>query len=71
MEDQITNQIIKRKTAIRYRIQKIILFDGVCNFCNSSVDFIIKRDPQSALQIRFFTIRSRAGISEKIKYQHK
>ncbi|MBW5448097.1 DUF393 domain-containing protein [Cohnella sp. CFH 77786] len=24
----------------------IILFDGVCNFCNSSVQFIINRDPQ-------------------------
>ena len=22
----------------------IILFDGVCNFCNSSVNFIIERD---------------------------
>ncbi|MFC0562426.1 thiol-disulfide oxidoreductase DCC family protein [Halalkalibacter alkalisediminis] len=24
---------------------KIILFDGICNFCNDSVQFIIKRDP--------------------------
>jgi len=24
--------------------QHIIIFDGVCNFCNSSVNFIIKRD---------------------------
>ncbi len=23
----------------------IIMFDGVCNFCNSSVQFIIRRDP--------------------------
>jgi len=23
----------------------IVLFDGVCNFCNSSVNFIIARDP--------------------------
>ncbi|MBA2621857.1 MAG: DUF393 domain-containing protein, partial [Acidobacteria bacterium] len=22
-----------------------ILFDGVCNFCNGSVNFIIDRDP--------------------------
>lgn len=27
-------------------MQKIILFDGVCNFCNESVQFIIKRDPE-------------------------
>lgn len=25
-------------------MRRIILFDGVCNFCNSSVQFIIKRD---------------------------
>lgn len=24
--------------------QHVILFDGICNFCNSSVNFIIKRD---------------------------
>ncbi|SHG55007.1 thiol-disulfide oxidoreductase DCC family protein [Ornithinibacillus halophilus] len=27
-------------------MDRIILFDGVCNFCNSSVQFIIKRDPK-------------------------
>lgn len=26
------------------RKKSIILFDGVCNLCNSSIDFIIKRD---------------------------
>jgi len=25
----------------------VILFDGVCNFCNSSVQFVIKRDPKN------------------------
>jgi len=31
---------------LNYKMQNnsIILFDGVCNFCNSSVNFIIKRD---------------------------
>lgn len=24
----------------------IVVFDGVCNFCNSAVNFIIKRDPE-------------------------
>jgi len=24
----------------------IVVFDGVCNFCNGAVNFIIKRDPQ-------------------------
>lgn len=26
-------------------MERIILFDGVCNLCNKSVEFIIKRDP--------------------------
>lgn len=32
--------------------QPIILFDGVCNFCNSAVNFVIKRDKKGRL---FFT----------------
>lgn len=27
-------------------MRRIILFDGVCNFCDSSVQFILKRDPK-------------------------
>jgi|SRR6185437_11084494 len=27
--------------------QPIILFDGVCNFCNNAVNFVIRRDPKS------------------------
>lgn len=27
--------------------KKIIIFDGVCNFCNKAINFIIKRDPNS------------------------
>ena len=25
----------------------IIVFDGICNFCNAAVNFIIKRDPEA------------------------
>lgn len=25
--------------------RNIVIFDGICNFCNGAVDFIIKRDP--------------------------
>lgn len=25
---------------------RIVLFDGVCNFCNSSIQFIIRHDPK-------------------------
>jgi predicted DCC family thiol-disulfide oxidoreductase YuxK len=27
----------------------VILFDGVCNLCNSSVNFVIDRDPQGTI----------------------
>ncbi|MFV0389074.1 MAG: thiol-disulfide oxidoreductase DCC family protein [Pyrinomonadaceae bacterium] len=27
--------------------QALVLFDGVCNFCNGSVNFIIARDPKA------------------------
>lgn len=37
----------------------IILFDGVCNFCNSSVQFIIKRDPQGFF--KFASLQSDIG----------
>jgi len=45
----------------------IIIFDGVCNFCNSSVNFIIKRDPTSKF---FFTpIQSNKAQALMKKYQ--
>lgn len=34
----------------------IIFFDGVCNLCNSSVNFIIDRDPAS--RFRFASLQS-------------
>lgn len=37
----------------------ILLFDGVCNFCNSSVQFIIKRDKEA--YFKFASIQSEAG----------
>jgi predicted DCC family thiol-disulfide oxidoreductase YuxK len=37
----------------------VILFDGVCNFCNAAVNFTIKRDKQK--KIRFAALQSGAG----------
>ena len=37
----------------------IILFDGVCNFCNGSVNFIIARDPQG--YFKFAPLQSDVG----------
>jgi len=40
-------------------ISKVILFDGVCNICNSSVNFIIDRDPKK--EFRFAALQSETG----------
>lgn len=37
----------------------IILFDGVCNFCNSAVNFTLKRNKKA--NIRFAPLQSAAG----------
>jgi predicted DCC family thiol-disulfide oxidoreductase YuxK len=37
----------------------ILLFDGVCNLCNSLVKFIIKKDPEG--RIRFAPLQSSSG----------
>ncbi|KAB7705546.1 DUF393 domain-containing protein [Bacillus aerolatus] len=39
----------------------IILFDGECNFCDSSVQFIIKRDPKG--KFYFASLQSDTGKS--------
>ena len=33
------------------RDKSVILFDGVCNLCNSSIDFIIKRDKNDHFRV--------------------
>ncbi len=42
-----------------YNNDKIILFDGICNLCNSLVIFLIKRDSKS--KFKFAAIQSNAG----------
>lgn len=44
----------------------IILFDGVCNLCNASVNFIIDRDPQAIF--RLAALQSDAG--QRLLRQH-
>jgi len=39
----------------------IVLFDGICNLCNKSVQFIIHRDPKS--KFRFASLQSEVGKS--------
>ena len=45
---------------------KIILFDGVCNLCNSSVIFAIKRDKNDVF--RFAALQSEIGEQLTSKY---
>jgi predicted DCC family thiol-disulfide oxidoreductase YuxK len=39
--------------------KKIILFDGVCNLCDSAVQFVIKHDKKDVF--RFVTLQSELG----------
>jgi len=47
-------------------VEPVILFDGVCNFCDASVQFILKRDKKE----RFFfaSLQSDAGQKLLKKY---
>jgi predicted DCC family thiol-disulfide oxidoreductase YuxK len=38
------------------RHERVIVFDGVCNWCNAWVNFTIKRDPRK--KFRFATLQS-------------
>jgi predicted DCC family thiol-disulfide oxidoreductase YuxK len=45
----------------------IIFFDGVCNLCEGSVQFIIKRDPTG--QFRFAALQS--PVAQQLLAQHQ
>lgn len=47
-------------------VSPVILFDGVCNLCNGSVLFIIKRDPQA--KFRFASLQSDFGRQQLLKF---
>ena len=54
-----------------YEIQEaekhpIILFDGVCNLCSSSVQFVIRHDPKQ--HFRFASLQSNFGQSVLNKF---
>jgi predicted DCC family thiol-disulfide oxidoreductase YuxK len=44
----------------------VILFDGVCNLCNTSVQLVIKNDPGA--YFNFASLQSDAGIALMEKY---
>ena len=45
---------------------KILLFDGVCNLCNSSINFVIKHDNKDVF--RFTALQEGPGKSYLAKY---
>jgi len=47
----------------------IILFDGICNLCNSSVKFILKRDVNE--QLLFASLQSDASKKKLLQYDIK
>lgn len=47
-------------------MKRIILFDGDCNFCDASVQFIIKRDPYA--HFYFTSLQSEKGLQLKRQY---
>ncbi|WP_280770978.1 thiol-disulfide oxidoreductase DCC family protein [Salipaludibacillus daqingensis] len=44
----------------------IILFDGVCNMCSASVQFIMKRDPNR----RFMFVSLQSNVAEELLLKH-
>lgn len=48
-------------------MKRIILFDGECNFCDKSVQFIIKRDPEAIFS---FTSQQGEAGQQMIKKHH-
>ena len=51
---------------MKFNNHKIVLFDGVCNFCNASVNFIIARDKKYIF--RFTALQSDPGEELQRKF---
>lgn len=53
--------MLTQRTRIGNRMHgpHIVIFDGVCNFCNGAVNFIIKRDPTG--RFAFAPLQSSVG----------
>lgn len=47
-------------------MKRIVLFDGECNFCDASVQFIIKRDPSA--HFYFTSLQSEKGQALKEEF---
>ena len=47
-------------------MERLVLFDGVCNFCNSAVNFIIRHDGEK--KFKFAPLQSEIGQQMQSKY---
>ncbi len=47
-------------------MERIVLFDGVCNYCNAMVNFTIRHDPEK--KYKFATLQS--DIGQKLLAEH-
>ena len=47
--------------------QKVVLFDGVCNLCNSTVQFLLKRDQQK--KFLFASLQGEYGKKIQSQFQ--
>ncbi|PYS99559.1 MAG: thiol-disulfide oxidoreductase [Acidobacteria bacterium] len=45
----------------------VVLFDGVCNFCDASVNFVIEHDPDC--YFKFAPLQSEAGMKLAAEYK--
>ena len=54
------------KKSINTTNSAVILFDGVCNLCNGSVQFVIKRDKKR--RFRYATLQS--DVAQKLLAKH-
>jgi len=50
-------------------IKSIILFDGICNLCNSSVQFVLKHDIKK--KFLFASLQSDAAIKHLLQFNYK
>ena len=53
------NNMSNPSSHIPHSTSPVLLFDGVCNLCNASVQWVIERDPQGVF--RFASLQSEAG----------
>ena len=53
------NHMSQPSSLIPHSASPVLLFDGVCNLCNASVQWVIERDPEGFF--RFASLQSDAG----------